>query len=69
MTNEELAERIQAGENELMEELWRGVERLVVWQARRVLTVLDGYGGALTRRHLALWTMRMALSMSASLST
>lgn len=45
MTNEELAERIQAGENELMEVLWQGVERLVAWQARRVLTVLDGYGG------------------------
>ena len=36
MSNEEIAVRIQAGETELMEQLWAGVEKLVRWKAKRV---------------------------------
>ena len=35
MTNEELAMKIQAGETDLMNELWRQVERFVIKQANR----------------------------------
>ena len=36
MSNEEVALRIQAGETELMEKLWEGVEKLIRKQANRV---------------------------------
>lgn len=42
MTNEELALRIQNGEQSLMEALWNNVERLVAWHARKIIAVLQG---------------------------
>lgn len=45
MTNEELVERIQAGEGERLLELWQQVERFVVQQAHRRLVLSGGLGG------------------------
>ena len=45
MTNEELAERIHNGDNSLIPQLWQQMERLVRWQANRVLHALGGTGG------------------------
>lgn len=45
MTNEELAERIRAGESELSETLWRQVEAFVTDMARRRLRLTGGAGG------------------------
>lgn len=45
MTNEELAAAIQAGENNLLSELWEQVERFVSQQAGKRARVLNGYGG------------------------
>ncbi len=42
MSNEEIAVRIQAGEIELMGQLWAGVEQLVKWKANRVSNAI-GY--------------------------
>lgn len=45
MSNEEIVVRIQAGETDLMEQLWAGVERLVWWRANRVSKAIDGRYG------------------------
>lgn len=45
MTNEELVERIQAGERELLLELWQQVERFVAMRARMRARALNGGGG------------------------
>lgn len=45
MSNEEIVERIQAGETELMGELWAGVEKLVRWKAVRVSNATGGRCG------------------------
>lgn len=45
MSNEEIVIRIQAGETDLMEQLWAGVERLVRWKVRRISKVIDGRYG------------------------
>lgn len=45
MSNEEIVARIQAGEQELMGELWEQVDGLVKWKAKHVMTALDGRGG------------------------
>lgn len=45
MSNEEIVVRIQAGETDLMEQLWAGVERLVRWKVRRVSKAIDGRYG------------------------
>lgn len=45
MSNEELAARIQAGERELISELWEQVRRFVWQQARRRYVLTDGHGG------------------------
>lgn len=45
MSNEELAARIQAGERELIPELWEQVRRFVWQQAQRRYVLTDGYGG------------------------
>ncbi len=45
MTNEELAARIQAGERDLIPELWEQVRRFVWQQARRRFVLTNGYGG------------------------
>lgn len=45
MSNEEIVARIQAGEQELMGELWEQVDGLVKWKAKHVMTSLDGRGG------------------------
>lgn len=44
MSNEEIVVRIQAGETELMEELWEQVKGLVAWKARHVMTGLENWG-------------------------
>lgn len=44
MSNEELVAAIQAGEDR-MGELWEQIERLVKWKAKRIMTVLDAWGG------------------------
>ena len=44
MSNEELVQRIQGGED-LYGELWGECSGLVAWKARQVLTALDGKGG------------------------
>lgn len=41
MSNEELVARIQAGAVEYMEQLWGQVRKLVLWKARRVVSVLE----------------------------
>lgn len=41
MSNEELVVRIQAGEQELMGELWKQVAGLVKWKANRIMSALD----------------------------
>lgn len=46
MKNEEIVARIQAGEGELVAELWNQVEWLVAWKARRVINAIDGKSGA-----------------------
>lgn len=43
-TNEELVERIHAGESDCMAILWEQVERLVYWKARRVAVAIDESG-------------------------
>lgn len=45
MSNEELAARIQAGERELMPELWEQVRRFVAKMAVRRYLFSNGYGG------------------------
>lgn len=45
MSNEELAARIQAGETNLMEDLWEQVAGLVKWAARRIMPALGNRGG------------------------
>lgn len=45
MSNEEIVARIQAGEQELMGELWGQVERLVKWKAKQVMMALNGRCG------------------------
>ncbi|MBR0281374.1 MAG: sigma-70 family RNA polymerase sigma factor [Oscillibacter sp.] len=44
-TNEELAAAIRAGQKELLPQLWNQVERFVVRQASRVMTLSGGFGG------------------------
>lgn len=44
MSNEELVEAIQAGEDR-MGELWEQIERLVKWKAKRIMTALEACGG------------------------
>lgn len=45
MTNEELVERVQAGERDTLPVLWTQVERFVAMQARRRLILSGGLGG------------------------
>ncbi len=45
MTNEELVERVQAGERDTLSVLWTQVERFVAMQARRRLILSGGLGG------------------------
>lgn len=45
MTNEELVERVQAGERDTLHVLWEQVERFVARQARRRLILSGGLGG------------------------
>lgn len=45
MTNEQLVERIQAGEPELLPELWGQVERFVLMRAALRVRALGGSGG------------------------
>lgn len=45
MTNEELVERVQAGERDTLSELWTHVERFVARQARSRLILSGGLGG------------------------
>lgn len=45
MSNEEIVARIQAGENDLMGELWDRVERLIRWKANHAMLEREGYGG------------------------
>ena len=45
MSNEELASRIQAGERELLPQLWEQVRRFVCKMAPRRITALDGLSG------------------------
>lgn len=45
MTNEELVERVQAGERDTLPALWTQVERFVAMQARRRLILSGGLGG------------------------
>lgn len=45
MTNEELATAIQAGESNLLPELWEQVERFISQQAGKRASALNGYGG------------------------
>ena len=44
MSNEELVQVIQSGEDRI-EELWNQMERLVRWKAKRIMTTLEGRGG------------------------
>lgn len=45
MSNEELAARIQAGERDLIPELWEQVQRFVLMKAKQRYILTDGYGG------------------------
>lgn len=45
MTNEEYAMRIQAGERELIPQLWNQIERFVCWKANRVINEAALFGG------------------------
>lgn len=45
MTNEELVERVQAGERDALPPLWTQVERFVAKQAKRRLILSGGLGG------------------------
>lgn len=45
LSNEEIAARIQAGEEELYCELWAQCSGLIVWKARHIMTALNGRGG------------------------
>lgn len=45
LSNEEIAARIQAGEEELYCELWAQCSGLVAWKARHIMTALNGRGG------------------------
>lgn len=45
MTNEQLVERIQAGERKWLLELWQQVERFVAMRARMRVRALNGGGG------------------------
>lgn len=48
MTNEELVEQIQAGNNDLISELWEQLEPLIKWAARRFyVTVMAANSGTL----------------------
>lgn len=42
MTNDELVLAIQQGESDKLIQLWKQVERLVAWKARRIINTLDG---------------------------
>jgi len=44
MSNEELVAAIQGGEDR-MGELWAQVEKLIMWKAKRIMTVLEGCPG------------------------
>lgn len=44
MSNEELVVAIQAGQVELMPQLWDNVEKLIAWRANRRLAVLSAVG-------------------------
>lgn len=41
MSNEELVEAIQSGENERMGELWAQIEKFIAWKAQRIMTTMD----------------------------
>lgn len=45
MSNEEIVSRIQAGEKDLVGELWGRVERLIRWKANHAMLEWGGYGG------------------------
>ena len=45
MGNEELVARIQAGEKELIPQLWEQVEKFISQQAGKRARQLNGYGG------------------------
>lgn len=45
MRNEELAQRIQAGERDLLPKLWAGVEKFIAMKAGILAYRLDGFGG------------------------
>ena len=45
MSNEEIVVRIQAGERELVAELWEQIEGFVAWKARKVINAIDRKGG------------------------
>lgn len=45
MSNEEIVARIQAGEGELVAELWEQIEGFVAWKARKVNNAIDRKGG------------------------
>lgn len=44
MSNEELVAAIQAGQTELLPQLWNNVEKLIVWRANRLLSMLSAAG-------------------------
>lgn len=44
MSNEEIAARIRAGEQDLMEDLWKQVAGLIKWKARHIMTAMEGRG-------------------------
>ena len=44
MSNEELVAAIQAGQMELLPHLWENVEKLILWRANRLLSMLSAAG-------------------------
>ena len=44
MSNEELVAAIQAGQTELLPQLWENVEKLILWRANRLLSMLSAAG-------------------------
>lgn len=44
MSNEELVAAIQAGQTELLQQLWENVEKLISWRANRFLAMLSTAG-------------------------
>ena len=44
MSNEELVAAIQAGQAELMPQLWENVEKLIAWRANRFLSAISATG-------------------------